>query len=371
MLLKGIRVLDLSTLQPGPMCSLFLADLGADVIKIESLKGDFMRSVGSNKNKSPYFSALNRNKKSVTLNLKTREGKLIFMKLAKYADIIIEGFRPCKVDSLGISYKNMKKINSKIIYCSITGYGQKGPYKNKAGHDLNYASLSGLLDIMSSKPFVSGVQMADVGCALIAAFSIVSSLFYRERCGKGNYIDASIFHSALSLISIHVTQRSLSKNKTTILSGSKPCYNVYETKDKRYISLGAIESKFWQSFCNATKRQDLISKQFDGSIMRDMKILFKTRSIEEWLDLNKKYDFCCEPVKKIEKVISDADLNNNGTIITLEGMKQVSLPVIFSAFGKLNYSRSPNLGEHTEEILSGIGYNKKSINDLRKKEVIL
>ena len=370
MLLKGIRVLDLSTLLPGPMCSLFLADLGADVIKIESLKGDLMRSVDSNNNKSPYFSALNRNKKSITLNLKTREGKLIFMRLAKDADVIVEGFRPGKVDSLGVGYKDVKKINSKIIYCSITGYGQKGPNKNKAGHDLNYASLSGLLDIMFSKPFVPGVQIADVGCALIAAFSIVSSLFYREKSGKGNYIDASIFRSALSFISIHIAQRSLSGNRRTILSGSKPCYNIYETKDSKYVSLGAIESKFWHSFCNAAKMQELLSKQFDISITKNMKRLFMTKTMEEWLALNKKYNFCCEPVKKIEEVFNDRNLSNK-SFINLDGVKQVAMPTIFSSFSQLNYARAPKLGEHTEQILSGIDYDKKSIMRLRNKEIIL
>ncbi|MBI3035194.1 CoA transferase [Candidatus Woesearchaeota archaeon] len=370
MLLKGIRVLDLSNLLPGPMCSLFLADLGADVIKIESLKGDLMRSIISSKNKSPYFSALNRNKKSLALNLKTREGCLIFMELVKCADVIIEGFRPGKLDSLNLGYKDIKKINPRIIYCSITGYGQKGAYRDKAGHDLNYSSLSGLLDILSSKPFVPGVQIADVGCALVAAFSIVSSLFYRERRGKGSYIDASIFHSALSLISIHVAQQSLSGNRSTILSGSKPCYNVYETKDKRYVSLGAIETKFWHSFCKAINKNQFLPKQFDQSIINDIKKIFKERTLNEWTRLNEEYDFCCEPVKKIEDLINDADLNNKGAIITLNGVKQVSLPVVFSAFSRLNYSRSPKLGEHTEQILSGIGYNKKSINELRKKEVI-
>ncbi|MBI2650187.1 CoA transferase [Candidatus Woesearchaeota archaeon] len=371
MLLKGIKVLDLSNLLPGPMCSLFLADLGADVIKVENLRGDLMRSVDPNKSKSPYFAALNRNKKSIALNLKTSEGKLIFTKLAKNADVIIESFRPGKLHSLGLGYEDIKKANPKIIYCSITGYGQKGPNKNKAGHDLNYSALSGLLDVLSDKPFVPGAQIADVCCAIIAAFSIVSSLFYTGKSGKGNYIDASIFNSALSLISIHIAQHSLSGNRKTILAGSKPCYNVYKTKDNIYASLGAVEGKFWQSFCNATKRHDLLSKQFESSAIKEMKMLFKSRTMAEWMKLNKKYDFCCEPVKKIEEVINDEYLNNGGAIIMLEGIKQVALPVAFSAFAALNYSRSPNLGEDTKGILSGMGYNKKAINELRGKGVIL
>ena len=371
MLLKGIRVLDLSTLLPGPMCSLFLADLGAEVIKVESLNGDLMRKFESYANKSPYFSSLNRNKKSIALNLKTDDGKKIFMKLAKDADVILEGFRPGKIDSLGLGYANIKKINPKIIYCSITGYGQKGKYRDKAGHDLNYSSLSGLLDVMSASPSVPGVQVADVGSALIAAFSVASCLFNRERNGKGNYIDLSVFNSALSLISIHIAHRSVSGNAKTVLSGSKPCYNVYETKDKKYVSLGAIENKFWQSFCNAVKRRDFLQKQFDSSIINEMNKVFKSKTMNDWLGLNDKYDFCCEPVKKVEEVINDADLNNKGSIITLDGIKQVPLPVIFSSLGRLDYSISPKLGEHTEEILSEIGYDKKTINKLRNKSVIL
>ena len=184
MLLKGVRILDMSNLLPGPMCSLFLADLGADVIKIESLNGDAMRRFQNDSGKSPYFNALNRNKKSIALNLKTSEGRKIFMRLARSADVIIEGFRPGKIESLGAGYKQVRKINPKIIYCSITGYGQKGAYKNKAGHDLNYAALSGVLDVISEKPFVAGMQIADAGSALIAAFAIAAALFQREKSNR-------------------------------------------------------------------------------------------------------------------------------------------------------------------------------------------
>ena len=368
MLLRGIKVLDLSTLLPGPMCSLFLADLGADVIKVESLSGDLMRSVESG-NKSPYFSALNRNKKSIALNLKTNEGKEIFIKLAKNADVIIEGFRPGKVDSLGIGYKNIKKVNPKIIYCSITGYGQKGPYRKKAGHDLNYSSLSGMLDILSDKPLVPGVQIADASSALVAAFAIVASLFNRERNRQGNYIDVSIFHSTLLFISIHIAHHSLS-NKKTILSGSKPCYNVYETKDERYVSLGAIENKFWQSFCFAADRKDLLQRQFDDSAIKDLKILFNEKTMSEWLKLNEKYDFCCEPVKKIEEVINDKHLNSKKILIQLDGIKQVSMPFAFSSFENMIHTKPPKLGQDTARILHSIGYGKKTIKSLKIKGII-
>ena len=368
MLLRGIKILDLSTLLPGPMCSLFFADLGADVIKVESLSGDLIRRVESG-NKSAYFSALNRNKKSIALNLKTNEGKDIFIKLARDADVIIEGFRPGKVDSLGIGYNNIKKVNPKIIYCSITGYGQKGPYKKKAGHDLNYSSLSGLLDLLSNKPFVPGIQFADTGSALVAAFAIIAALLNRERNQQGNYIDISIFHSALSLISIHIAHHSLS-NKKTVLSGSKPCYNVYETKDGRYVSLGAIENKFWQSFCFAANRKDLLRKQFDDSAIKDLKILFNKKTMCEWLKLNEKYDFCCEPVKKIEEVINDKYLNSKKILIQLDGIKQVAMPLALSSFEKMNYTKPPKLGQHTARILHSIGYENKAIKSLKIKGII-
>ena len=359
MLLKGLRVLDLSTLLPGPMCSLFLADLGADVIKIEGPKGDLMRSFELNNNKSPYFDALNRNKRSIMLDLKTNEGKKKFMLLAKKSEVIIEGFRPGKMDALGIGYKDIKKVNSKIVYCSITGYGQKGAFRNKAGHDLNYSSLSGLLDVMSNKPFVPGVQVADVGCALIAAFSILAALIHREKHKEGNYIDASIFSSALALISIHIAQNSTSKKSKTVLSGTKPCYNVYETKDGKYLSLGAIEKKFWESFCNSIKRKDWISKQFDEDFTEDLRLIFKSRIRDEWLNLNEKYDFCCEPIRKIDEIVNNKYLNKNKIIISLDGIKQVSFPAIFSSIETLNYAKAPKLGQHTEEVLSRLAKKVK------------
>lgn len=351
MLLKGIKILDLSTLLPGPLCSLFLADLGADVVKVESLDGDPMRRFEVSNNQSPYFSALNRNKKSIALNLKTSEGKRKFMKLAKKADVVIEGFRPGKVGSLGIGYNDVRKINPKIVYCSITGYGQRGAYKDKAGHDLNYSSLSGLLDAMSPKPFVPGVQVADVGSALIAAFSIATSLFYRERSRKGNYIDVSVFNSALSLISMHIAHHSVSQNTKTVLSGSKPCYNIYETKDKKHISLGAIESKFWLAFCTVVKRKDLIKKQFDDKSLEEVRKIFKNKTAQEWKRLNNMHDFCCEPLKKIEEVVNDGNLYKNGLLINVGGIKQVSFPSLFSIIKKLSYKKAPRLGEHNDEVL--------------------
>ncbi len=372
MLLQGIKVIDLSNLLPGPFCTLFLADLGADVIKVESLHGDPMRYFEAKQKKtSPYFLALNRNKKSIALDLKKIEGKKIFMKLAKNADVVIEGFRPGKADALGIGYNRVKKINPKIIYCSITGYGQKGPYRNKAGHDLNYNSLSGVLDMISKRPFVSGVQIADVGSGLIAAFSITSALIYRGKSNKGCRIDVPILDGALSLISMHIAYNAISRNKDTILSGRKPCYNVYETKDGKFVSLGAIESKFWGSFCDSAQRKDLIKKQYDSGIINEVRDLFKTKTMREWLYLNSKHDFCCEPVKKVEDILKEDYFKSRKMLMELDGVKQVAMPAVFSAFKKYKYSKSPKLGQDTRNILKNYGYGEKVIGQLKIKKIIL
>lgn len=373
MLLKGIKVLDLSNLLPGPMCSLFLADLGADVIKVESLQGDLFRKFEVRNGKGPYFSALNRNKKSIAVNLKTPQGKKIIIKLARNADVIIESFRPQKIEALGLGYNDIKKINSKIIYCSITGYGHSSLNKNKfkAGHDLNFISLSGLLDVISSKPFVPGIQIADFSSALMAVFSITASLFYRERTGKGNYCDISMHNSTLSLIGMHIAKASIAGSKKSIISGTMPCYNVYQTKDSRYVSLGAIEEKFWKSFCGCVGRDDLILRQFDESAVKDMRKLFRTKTMPQWQKLNEKNDFCCEPVKKIEEVQKDNYLKNEKILMELDGFTQVAMPIVFSsAANRLKYRKSPSLGEHTKEILLGLGYNKKDLDKLRINGII-
>jgi len=359
MLLKGLRILDMSALLPGPMCSLFLADLGAEVIKIESPKGDMMRRFEICGEKSPYFEALNRNKKSVIIDLKTKEGKSSFLKLAKDSDVIIEGFRPGKLNDLGVDYSAVKKLNPKIVYCSISGYGQKGHLKNKAGHDLNYSSLSGILDVMSFPPSVPGVQVADVGCALIATVSILAALIHQGRTGKGNNIDVSVFNSALSLINIHIAQRSVSKKSRTVLSGAKPCYNIYKTKDSKYVSLGAIETKFWESFCNSVSNKNLIKRQFDESAVQELRNIFVQKTRDEWLMLNEKHDFCCEPVRQLNEVINDVHLNKSGAIISLDGIKQAGYPAVFSSFAAFKYQNAPKLGEHTKEVLSKLKSRKK------------
>ncbi|MBI2102151.1 CoA transferase [Candidatus Woesearchaeota archaeon] len=372
-MLKGINVLDLSNLLPGPMCSLLLAELGADVIKVESPSGDPMRYFENVNGKNPYFAALNRNKKSISLNLKADEGKKIFMALAKDADVIIEGFRPGKVDALGIGYKAVKKINPGIVYCSITGYGQKGAYRNKAGHDLNYASLSGMLDAMFQKPIVAGVQVPDTSSALVSAFAIVASLLSRQKSGRGCYIDVAVLDTALFVIGIHMAYRSVSENIDTVLSGSKPCYSIYKTKDGEFVSLGAIEKKFWVNFCSAIGREELIGRQFDSSreIAIEMQAVFKSKKVKEWMEISRRHDFCCEPVKKMGSLAKDSHFKGRKMLEEVDGISLVKMPVEFSSHKKIACVRHPKLGENAKGLLKKMGYSKSKIMELQSRGVII
>ncbi|HLG24681.1 MAG TPA: CaiB/BaiF CoA-transferase family protein [Candidatus Nanoarchaeia archaeon] len=369
MLLKGIKILDLSNLIPGPMCSMILASLGAYVIKIESMQGDPLRNFEKVKGKSPYFEALNRGKKSVAINLKTEEGKKILRKLILNSDVFLESFRPGKMDSLEFGYSEVKKLNPKIIYCSISGYGQTGKDKNKAGHDLNFLSSSGMLAMISDKSFVPGVQIADTSSALFAAISIIASLFSRERSNKGNYVDVSMMSSAISMMAAQVAFASCSSRKQ-ILSGCA-CYNIYQTKDKKFVSLCAIEPRFWKAFYNATNNQNLIKKQFDSSnsTINSMQKLFKSKNLAYWKSMNSKYDFCCEPVMDIKTALKE---NQSKKLLERNGIFLLpKIPMGFSNFRTSSNRKSPKIGQHTKKILIELRYSNDKIKTLAIEGVIL
>lgn len=250
--LSGLKVLDLTRLLPGPFCSMLLADLGADVIKVEDPKiGDYIRAwspkIGGN---SGYHAVLNRNKRSLTLNLKSREGKAIFEKLAAGADVVLEGFRPGVMKKLGLDFESLERINPRLVYCAISGYGAEGILSNKAGHDINYLALSGVLSHSGKDfPTLSGVQIADVGGgALMAAFSVMAALFARERLGRGQFIDISMTDGALSWNCMRwgkfIAGGEVPSPGDDMLNQGIACYNIYPTSDGRFMSLGALSPSF-------------------------------------------------------------------------------------------------------------------------------
>jgi crotonobetainyl-CoA:carnitine CoA-transferase CaiB-like acyl-CoA transferase len=386
--LAGIKVLDLTRLLPGPYCTMILGDFGAEVIKIEQPEsGDYARWY------QPLFKGmgyrhiiLNRNKKSITIDLKCKEGKEIFYKLAKDADVIIESFRPGVVKKLSIDYNSIKEINHKIIYCSLSGFGQTGPLKMEAGHDLNYISLAGITSLTGQrdgKPYIPGIQIADLTGGLFALNGILMGLLTRNNTNEGQYIDISMHDCAISLLpsdasnlfgGLGVTRRGESR-----LTGQLPNYSIYETSDGRYMAVGALEEKFWENFCHAIDRKDLIDRIQDPNdrerLFEDMESIFRRKTQKDWILLLEGKDTCITPVCELDEVFEHPQVKTREMILEVEDEKlgkhkQLGIPVKLSKTpGMIKFS-APELGEHTEEILISLGFNKEEICRLRSNKII-
>ena len=388
--LSGIKVLDLTRLLPGPYCTLMLADYGAEVIKIEEPgRGDYIRS------RKPAVNGIgarhltvNRNKKSVELNLKTEAGIAIFNKLAMEADVIIEGFRPGVMDRLGIGYEQISKINPQIVYCSLTGYGQTGPYRSLPGHDINYAGYTGILALngeKDGKPVIPGVQIADIGGGSLMALSgILMALLHKERTGKGQYIDISMTDGAVTWLYAAASDYFVSgvvpergKNR---LDGQFAYYQLYETKDGQYLSFGASEKKFWDRFCELVEKPDW-KPLHDGDeiiqtqLKKDLTDLFLERTKEQWMELLSVEETCIGPVNDMKEVFLDPHIQAREMLTEqahpIAGMtKQIGFPIKFSETPGELYSHAPLLGEHTAECLNRLGYTEEEIKQLQSENVI-
>lgn len=381
--LETIRVLDLTRLLPGPMCTLHLADMGADVIKIEELStGDYARMVPPVQNKnSSFFLAINRNKRSLALDLTKPEGKKIFLKLSETADVIIESFRPGVAEKLGIDYDLVKKNNPKIIYCSITGYGQTGPYRDKAGHDINYCSYAGIIKPGKNgeRPVIPNFQIADIaGGALNAAMAVLAALVFQKTTGKGQYMDISMMdgilaHSATTLANLNYPDAGM-------LTGELPCYTIYETSDSRFIALGALEFKFWKLFCETIKKDELISSHLvsgkaAAEIYDKIAAIFKTNTLTYWMKLFKEVDCCISPVLSFKETLTNEQVMARNMVFHLEhpsegNVLQFGMPFKSSGYRFSIQKPAPLLGEHTEEILISTGYSVQEVDDLRAKKIL-
>ena len=388
--LEGIKVLDLSRLLPGPFCSMLLADMGAEVIKIEAPGvGDYIRWWDPNLgNNSGMHVVLNRNKKSLTLNLKSETGKEIFRGLAKLSDVILEGFRPGVMDKLNLGYERLCELNPKIVYCAISGYGATGPISKNAGHDINFLALNGLLSYNGTdgKPTVPGVQIGDMGGGgLLAAFAILAAIIAREKTGKGQFIDISMTDGAMVWNCLRfgnwIADGIIPAPGDGMLNGGFACYNVYETKDGKFMALGALEPQFWSAFCQAVNRPDLDTPEYfkpgdhQKELIQELSRIFGTRTRAEWVEFLKDVDCCCEPVLNLEEASNSKTSRERGMIVEMEHHQwgkylQLGIPCKFSETPGNIRTHAPELGEHTDEILSDLGFSPEEIEQLRTKKVI-
>ncbi|UCF03146.1 MAG: CoA transferase [Deltaproteobacteria bacterium] len=388
--LEGLQVLDLSRLLPGPFCSMLLADFGADVVKVEDPKiGDYIRwwppRMGRN---SGFHVVLNRNKRSLTLNLKSPEGKEIFQQLVHTTDVVLESFRPGVMERLGLGYEKLSKTNPNLIYCAITGYGRTGPRSQKAGHDINYLALGGVLSHSGREngPTLSGVQIADLGGgAIMAAFSIVAALLARRRQGEGQYIDISMLDGSLTWNCLrwgkYLADQKIPRPGDDMLNHGFACYNIYKTKDGRYMALGALEPKFWQGFCESVGRSNWNQENYfqpgpHQRILQDeIAELFQRKTQADWIAHFGNHDCCCEPVLKLDEVLADPHLRAREMVVELVheswgAYHQLGIaPKLSRTPGKIS-SHAPELGEHTDAVLQGLGYSQDQIEEFRLKEVV-
>jgi alpha-methylacyl-CoA racemase len=379
--LEGVRILDLSRLLPGPFATLILADLGAEVIKIEDIEsGDYIRAMGpSIGGQSAYFLALNPGKKSVSLNLKTAAGREIFLKLAATAGVVVEGFRPGTVDRLGIGYAAVRSVNPRIVYCSISGFGQDGPDRDRAGHDLVYIARAGLLDLCGrpgNVPAIPPVQIADLGSGMYAASGILAYLREAERTGEGRYLDIGMLDSAVSWMVMPAAEFSAGERGGRgglPLTGKHPCYNVYKTRDGRDVALAALESKFWKAFCGAVGRPDLLPLQFSEKPEDHAKFetLFAGRTAAEWRALLAGTDFCCEVVPALDEVLDDPQLRHRGLVIAAAPGEP---PVVRLGHPLRERGAARGLcpahGQHTAEILAELGVSASEMDALEASGAI-
>ncbi len=392
--LEGIRVLDLSRLLPGGFCSLLLADFGADVLKVEDTgMGDYIRwspphYEGAHESaRSALFLSLNRNKRSIRLDLKHERGREALLRLVREYDVVLESFRPGVLERLGVGYERMREENPGLVYCAISGYGQDGPKRDASGHDMNYLGLIGLLGLTGERggePVQAAGQIADLGGgALMAAFGILAALRERDGggaapgSGEGQLVDVSMADGALSWLAMvaasYFADGNIPRRGDLPLAGSLICYRPYECSDG-WVTLGALEPKFWQGFCRGVDREDLIAAQFEhpGSEAHgQVQEIFRRRTREQWEAFARENDCCLEPVLELDEALSSELVQAREMVVEIDQpgaerpVRQLGLPVKLARTpGEHGRLPGPALGEHTEEVLLAAGYSEAQVAEL-------
>ena len=394
-LLDGIRVIDLTRVLAGPYCTMMLGDLGADVIKIEMPdRGDDTRHWGppfTEGGQSAYFISTNRNKRSITLNLKSSGGMETLKDLIREADIVVENFRTGTLEKLGLDYDSMKKIRPGVIYCTITGYGYSGPYKDRPGYDFMAQALGGLMSITGpagGEPVRVGVAAVDLVTGMFASNAIIASLFARGRTGEGQRIDMSLLDSQIAFLSYAASNYLVSGKKPTRMGNAHPNivpYQSFKAKDK-YIAFAAANDIQWKKFCQAVNHDEWVSDERyatnqDRVKNREQLIplldsLFSERTASDWIELCIEIGIPAAPINEIDEVFNDPQVKSRNRVVWVDHPDDKAIPLIASPMNILTSPTAiryppPSLGEHTEEILHELlGYSKEKINDLRSSGAI-
>ena len=393
--LDGIKILELARVAPGELCTMLLADMGADVLKIET--PDPKGPPGAEEARRAAFAFVNRNKRSMTLNLKSPDGQAIFTKLARTADIIVEGFRPGVMKRLGGDYETIRALNPRIVYCSLSGFGQDGPYRDYPAHDMNYLSMAGVLGLIGEadrKPAIPLNIIADyAGASLHGALGIVLALYGRERTGRGQHVDVSYLDTSLSLLAATPNMRfffsdgQAPRRGAGFLGGSYPYYAIYETKDAKLLTIGCTEPWLWDNFCNAIGRPDFkrfarSSDQFvraanaeEEAARREIEALIKTRDRDEWYEALVKADVCVGKVYDVQEMVDDPQIKHRRMIVDAEHpthgrVRQIGIAIKLSDTPGTIRSAAPMPSEHTEDVLKDLGMTAAEIAELQRKGIV-
>jgi crotonobetainyl-CoA:carnitine CoA-transferase CaiB-like acyl-CoA transferase len=399
--LEGIKIIELVHMPPGELCNMILGDFGAEIIKVEAVPRDGGRKLVAAEDTEALqslmaFNALNRNKQSIQLNLKSEEGRQVFYKLAKDADVIVEGFRPGVAKRMGVDYQTIRQINPRIIYCALSGYGQDGPYSQYPGHDINYISFTGALNLIGwpgQPPAIPLNFIADfAGASLHGVMGIMLALFAREKTGKGQFVDISYTDSVITLMTFFLQQYLTGGLKFPrgqwALSGGYPYYQTYPASDGKLISLGCVEPWFWENLCTAIGREDLKAFSFTPEhflnkppdarwqeVENEVSKIFLTKTRDEWFEILIKHDVPAGKVNSIDEVFNDPQLLHRKMLLEFDhaGLGKVKQPGIALKLSETPggvRTLAPYSGENTDELMAGLGYSKQEIESLRKANAI-
>jgi alpha-methylacyl-CoA racemase len=372
--LAGVRVLDLTRLLPGPMCTLHLADLGADVIKVEDTgAGDYA---------APALRGLvQRNKRALRIDLKQPEGVAVLHALARTADVLVEGFRPGVMDRLGVGYSTLAALNPKLVFCSITGFGQDGPNRDEPGHDLNYCALAGVTDQIGragEPPALSNLPVADLlGGSLTAAMGLLAALFDAQRTGHGRHVDIAIAdsvlaHAVVPMISV-LKHGHAQPAGTDKLSGGLACYGLYRTKDERHLAVGALERKFWDRFCDVLGREDLKPRHLPAdaagtaALRAELTEIIGSQPLQHWQQRFAGSGCCVTPVLRLEEALDDPHFRARGMVVQPAdgGPRQLACPVKMTGYEFAVHREAPTPGQHSDEVLAELDYGAEQRAALR------